>query len=80
MSLSRNGAVAASRQLLRTFSSAPEPRRHARMIYSELAGSEGWTKAEQMEVDALGVWLQGAPPISDLKPRCAEVVTRLGRT
>lgn len=79
MSLSRNGALAASRQLLRTFASAPEPRRHARMIYSELAGVEGWTKAEQEEVDALGAWLQGRPSIGDLRPRCAQLVAKLAR-
>jgi hypothetical protein len=78
MSLSRIGALAASRQLLRTFASAPEPRRQARMIYSELAAVEGWTTAEQKEIDALGAWLHSVPSIRDLKPRCAKVVAKLG--
>ena len=79
MSVSRDSALAASRKLLRTFASAPDSRRHARMIYSELAGAEGWTATEQKEVDALGAWLQGLPSIGDLKPRCAAVVAKLGR-
>lgn len=78
-SVSRDGALAASRRLLRTFASAPDPRRQARMIYSELAGAEGWTKAEQKEVDALGAWLLGLPSIGDLKPRCVQVLIKLGR-
>ena len=79
MSVSGEAALAAARRLLRTFSSAPDPRRQARMIYSELAGAEGWAKAEQKEVDALGAWLQGLPSIADLKPRCADVLTKLDR-
>jgi hypothetical protein len=79
MSVSGGAALTAARRLLRTFASAPDPRRQARVIYSELAGAEGWTKAEQKEVDALGAWLQGLPSIGDLKPRCADVLTKLGR-
>lgn len=79
MSLGRNGALAVARQLLRTLASAPEPRRHARMIYSELSAVEDWTPVERNAIDALGAWLQGQPPIRELKPRCAEVVAGLGR-
>jgi hypothetical protein len=79
MSVSGEAALAAARRLLRTFASAPDPRRQARMIHSELASAEGWTKAEQKEVDALGAWLQGLPSIGDLKPGCAQVLSNLGR-
>jgi hypothetical protein len=79
MSLGRNSALAAARQLLRTFASAPEPRRHARMIYAELSAVDGWTRTEQTAVDALGSWLQDQPPIAELKPRCAKIVAGLGQ-
>jgi len=49
------------------------------MIYSELAGAEGWSKAEQTEINALGAWLQGLPSVGGLKPRCAALVAKLGR-
>jgi hypothetical protein len=79
MSISRDGALSASKKLLRTFASAPDSRRHARMIYSELSGAEDWTQAEQKEIDALGAWLHSLPSIGDLKPRCALIVAKLGR-
>lgn len=79
MSVSGDAALTVAKRLLRTFASAPDPRRQARMIYSELAGGEGWKKAEREAIDALGVWLQGQPLIADLKPRCAEVLTKLER-
>ena len=79
MSVSGEAALAAARRLLRTFASAPDPRRQARMIYSELASGEGWTRAERAAIDALGVWLQGPPSIADLKPRCADVLSKLDR-
>jgi hypothetical protein len=79
MSVSGAAALAAARRLLRTFASAPDPRRQARMIYSELASGEGWTRAQRREIDALGVWLGDDPAIGDLKPRCAGLLARLER-
>jgi hypothetical protein len=79
MSVSGAAALAAARRLLRTFASAPDPRRQARLIYSELASAEGWTTAQRAEIDALGAWLLGTPSIRDLKLRCAQVLAALER-
>jgi hypothetical protein len=78
MLISRGEVLAAAKKLLRTFDSAPEPRRQARSIHSELAHGDGWSLSERAAIDALGLWLQEQPPISELRPRCKRVLAALG--
>jgi len=80
MSFTRGEALAAARKLLRTFASAPEPRRQARAIHSELAHAAGWSAAEKAQIDALGAWLQTHPSVSELRSRCEGVLAKVGRT
>jgi hypothetical protein len=77
MSIDRGQALAPARKLLRTFTSAPDPMRQARSIYSELTHGNGWTRSERDEINALGAWLLGLPPIDELRPRCARILARL---
>ena len=59
------------------FDSAPEPRRQARSICSDLARAHGWTAAEAKDIEALRVWLEELPPVAALKPRCEQVIRKL---
>ncbi len=77
MTVSRGEALAAAKKLLRTFDSAPEPTRQARSIYSELSHAEGLSAQERSEVEALGAWLLERPRLSELKPRCAQLLAKL---
>jgi hypothetical protein len=79
MSISRGEVLASARRLLRTFASAPDPKRQARSIYSELAHGTGWSAAEKARIDALGAWLQGAPALGELRPRCEQILAALAQ-
>lgn len=79
MSFHRDEAITAARKLLRTFASAPEPRRQARAMHSALAGAEGWSLAERETIDSLGAWLAETPAEAALRPRCEEVLLGLAR-
>lgn len=74
--MSQTEALAAAKKLVRTFASAPDPRRQARAVYSELARLS-WSRRRQDEVDALGAWLLELPPVADLRQRCEQVLARL---
>lgn len=74
---SRGEALFAARKMLRGFAGAPDARRHAQSLYSEIARADGWSKAEQDDIIAMGVWLQGRPGLGELKPRFEQLVTRL---
>jgi hypothetical protein len=74
----RGEAIAAARRLLRGFAGAPDQRRHAQLLYSELSHAEGWSKKEQDLITGLGLWLQERPILAELKPRCEQVLTKLG--
>lgn len=74
---SRAEALSVVRRMLRGFAGAPDARRHAQSLYSELVRAEGWSRGEQDLIVALGVWLQGRPSLSELKPRCEQLVGRL---
>lgn len=78
MSASRAEAVADCRRLLRTFSSAPDPRRQVRRIVSALDAANGWPPAARQEIDALVAWLSELPPENALKARCEAVLAKLG--
>ena len=77
MLISRGEVLATARKLLRTFASAPEPRRQAQSIYSELVHGDGWTPREREAIEARGAWLQGLPRLAELKLRCEQVLTAL---
>ena len=77
MPISRGEALAAGKKLLRTFDSAPEPRRQARALYAELARAAGWTTAETRHIEAFGEWLVTLPSVSELKPRCGALLAQL---
>lgn len=79
MSVDRVEALATARKLLRTFDSAPEPRRQARSIYGELSRSDGWSERQHDEIEAFGAWLLGRPPILELRPRCEQLLAKLRR-
>jgi hypothetical protein len=73
----RNEALAAARKLVRGFAGAPDPRKHAHRIFSELSHAEGWTAQEQALVAELGAWLQDRPNLGELKARCEATLARL---
>lgn len=70
-------ALFAARKLLRGFSGAPDPRKHAQRLYSELTRATGWTPAEEAEIIALGLWLQRRPAPQLLKAHCAAMLAKL---
>jgi nitrous oxide reductase accessory protein NosL len=78
MSIGRSHTLSTARKLLRTLDSAPDPRRQARLIHSELAHGGDWTRPQREVVDAFGAWLLDLPPIADLRPRCERVLAKLG--
>ena len=78
MTVSRGEALAAAKKLLRTFNSAPEPQRQARLIYSQLSHADGLTARERDQIEKFGAWLQERPRLSDLKPSCERLLAKLG--
>lgn len=76
--ISRGEAYANARKMLRGFAGAPDPRRHAQKLFSELAHGEGWTASEEAAITALGQWLQGRPNLGELKSHCEGVLAKLG--
>lgn len=75
--IGRGEALANAKRHLRGFAGAPDPRRHAQALFSGLARAEGWSKAEQEAIAALGLWLQDRPDIATLKPHCEAVLGKL---
>jgi hypothetical protein len=66
-----------ARKLVRTFGSAPDPRRRAQAVLSELKHAEGWSAAAQHEISAVDRWLRGAPSATALEPRLRALLTQL---
>ncbi len=79
MSASRNEALTAARKRLRTFSSAPDAKKEARELYSELVGADGWTPGECDAIETFGVWLLDYPAASELRPRCEQLLAALAK-
>lgn len=77
MFVSRFEDLASARKLVRTFATAPNPRRQARSIHSELAHWDGWTGPEREQIDALGAWLADDPNLAELRPRCEQILAKL---
>jgi hypothetical protein len=77
MSGSRQEALAEARRLLRTFGSAPDARRRAQAVLSELKHADGWSSSQQEKIAAADSWLQGAPALTALEPRLRALLTSL---
>jgi len=73
----RSQILADGRKMLRGFASAPDARRHAQALYTELARGEDWSKAEEERIIAFGLWLQSRPALAELKPRCEHLLQQL---
>lgn len=78
MSGSRQQALAEARKLVRTFGSAPDPRRRAQAVLSELKRVDGWTSAGLSDIAAVDAWLQSAPSVTALEPRLRALLEKLG--
>jgi len=79
MSGIRQQALVDARKLVRTFASAPDPRRRAAAVLSELRRADAWPAAAQQAIDTTNAWLRTSPPLSALEPRLRELLDRLAR-
>jgi hypothetical protein len=70
-------ALAEARKLVRTFGSAPDARRRAQAIMSELKRADGWTAAARQEIDATDAWIRAGVSASALEPRLRALLARL---
>jgi hypothetical protein len=77
MSGSRQQALVDARKLVRTFGSAPEPRRRAQEVLSILKREDGWPPAARAEIDATEAWLRTSPPVSVLEARFRVLLGKL---
>ncbi|MDP1598563.1 hypothetical protein [Phenylobacterium sp.] len=78
MTLSRGEALQTANKLRRTMGSAPDPRRQAQTIYSELARVEDWSASDQRHILAFGQWLATRPPLNALKAKAEGLLEGLG--
>lgn len=76
--ISRGEAVTNTRRMLRGFAGAPDARRHAQKLFSELTHADGWSAAEQAAITAFGLWLQERPSLAELKPHCERLLAKFG--
>lgn len=70
-------ALADARRLVRTFGSAPEPRRRAQAVLSGLIWAEGWSAPQRAAIEGFRDWLRGEPAVSALEPRCRALLSAL---
>lgn len=77
LSISKAEALASARKLVRTFGSAPDPRRHARTLLGLLTKAHGWSAGQVEQMQALDAWLDSHPPIGELRPRCDQALAKL---
>lgn len=77
MSSSRQQALAEARKLVRTFGSAPDPKRRAQAVLSELRHAEAWPPQAGREIADVDAWLQTAPPVTALEPRLRALLAKL---
>lgn len=70
----KTDSLAAARKLVRTFASAPDPRRQARLILETLRQAEGWPPALEDRIAGFSVWLATYPPVGELRARSADLV------
>lgn len=74
----RAEALMTARRLLRGYAAAPDPRRQIQNLYGAVVHGEGWSRREETEILAFGIWLQGHPNLGELKPRCEALLSKLG--
>ena len=79
MSGSCQQALVDARKLVRTFASAPDARRRAQAVMSELRHAEGWSAGAQRDIDAVEAWLRISPSVSALQPRLRDLLGRLSK-
>ena len=77
MSGTRQQALVDARKLVRTFASAPDSRRRAQAVISELKRADGWSVSARNAIAAADDWLATGPPMSGLEPRLRDLLTRL---
>lgn len=76
--ISRGEAVVTARRMLRGFAGAPDARRHAQKMFSELTHANGWSAGERAAITELGLWLQSRPNLAELKPHCERLLAKFG--
>jgi broad specificity phosphatase PhoE len=77
MTGSRQQALVVARQLVRTFGSAPDPRRRAQAVMSELRRADDWSAAGLQGLEVADAWLRTLPPVTALQPRLRELLIHL---
>lgn len=77
MSGDREQALVEARRLVRTFGSAPDARRRAQAVVSELKRADGWSPSAKREIAAVDSWLQSAPSLGALEPRLRALLAQL---
>jgi hypothetical protein len=70
-------SLAETRKLLRTFGSAPDPRRRAQEILSKLKRADGLPPAALKEIAVVDAWLANSPSVVALEPRLRALLSRL---
>lgn len=77
MSGSCQHALSEARKLVRTFASAPDPRRRAQAVLSELKHAEGWPATARLRISEAEGWLGGAPSLASIEPRLRALLAAL---
>lgn len=77
MANSHHEALAQARKLFRTFQSAPNPRRRAQDVLSELSRAEGWGPRARREIAEAETWLQSLPSELELRSRLKALLAKL---
>lgn len=70
-------ALAEARKLVRTLASAPDPKRRAQAVLSELRHGGGWSPDARRDIEATDAWLRERPAVESLEPRLRALLTRL---
>jgi hypothetical protein len=74
---SRQQALAEARKLVRTLASAPDPKRRAQAVLSELRHSGGWSPEARSAIEAADAWLRERPAVEAIGPRLRALLARL---
>jgi hypothetical protein len=70
-------ALLDARKLVRTFASAPDPRRRAQEVLSVLRRAEGWPPDAMTEIAATDGWLRDHPSVLALAERLRGMLAKL---
>ncbi len=77
MSVSRFGALAEARIVVRRLGSAPDPQKQASALVAGLLRSGPWTPSQERAILAVAEWLRTRPSPAALKPRCQQLLKDL---